>query len=127
MKEVRDVTLWEMENPYLYEVDYILYEDGEDTVMADRRKLMFGFRTVEITGYNPETNRGPFIMLNGKPLKIRGVNRHEFDPEHGRYVSREFNENDIILCRKTTSRQSARATIPTVATFTNFATNTASS
>ncbi|UKI48704.1 MAG: hypothetical protein L6V82_05630 [Clostridiales bacterium] len=58
-----------MENPYLYEVDYILYEDGEDTVMADRRKLMFGFRTVEITGYNPETNRGPFIMLNGKPLK----------------------------------------------------------
>ena len=100
LKEVRDVTLWEMENPYLYEVDYILYEDGEDTVMADRRKLMFGFRTVEITGYNPETNRGPFIMLNGKPLKIRGVNRHEFDPEHGRYVSREFNENDIILCRK---------------------------
>ena len=66
-KEVKDVILWESENPYLYEVDYVLYEDGEnDTVMSDRRKLMFGFRTVEIKGYNPDTKRGPFILLNGK-------------------------------------------------------------
>ena len=100
-KEVKDVILWESENPYLYEVDYVLYEDGEnDTVMSDRRKLMFGFRTVEIKGYNPDTKRGPFILLNGKPMKFRGVNRHEFDPEHGRYVTREFNESDIILLRK---------------------------
>lgn len=102
-KPVENPELWEMENPYLYEIDYILYEnDGENekSAVVDRRKLMFGFRTIEIKGYNPETKRGPFILLNGKPVKFHGVNRHEFDPEHGHAVSREFNENDIILCLK---------------------------
>lgn len=96
-RDVENPELWDTEKPYLYEVDYILYEDGK---IADRRKLMFGFRTVEIKMYNPETGRGPFIMLNGKPIKFRGVNRHEFDPEHGHAVTREFNESDIILCRR---------------------------
>lgn len=98
---VPNPVLWEPENPYLYEVDYVLYErDGRSggERVADRRKLMFGFRTVETTGYDPVSKRGPFILLNGKPLKFRGVNRHEFDPERGHAVSRAFNENDIILC-----------------------------
>lgn len=96
-KEVENPELWDIDTPYLYEVDYILYEGG---AVADRRKLMFGFRTIEITPYNPETKRGPFIMFNRKPLRFRGVNRHEFDPERGHAVTREFNESDIILCRQ---------------------------
>lgn len=97
LKNILNVTLWEIENPYLYEVDYVLFEG---TKMSDRRKLMFGFREIEITPYNKETKRGPFILLNGKPVRFRGVNRHEFHPDYGHAVPRELIEQDIILCRK---------------------------
>lgn len=92
-----DVELWDIDNPYLYEVDYVLYEDDE---MCDRRKLFFGFKTVQIIPYNPTTKRGPFIHLNNLPLRFRGVNRHEFHPDYGHAVPRELIEKDIILCRQ---------------------------
>lgn len=91
--EVSQFALWSHEFPNLYTIEVIL-KDGDK--FLDRRKSNFGFRKVEIA---PVVNgKGPFILINGKPLKICGVNRHEFHPEVGHAVDVDMIEKDIQIC-----------------------------
>lgn len=93
---ISDIVLWSHENPYLYELQFDLYDNlGK---LVDTRKLNFGFRKIEISK-KTETAE-PMVLLNGKQLKIYGVNRHEFHPEYGHAVPRELIEKDIVLCRQ---------------------------
>ena len=94
-ESVSDFLLWSHEYPNLYGVVVELF-DGEENV--DRRITNFGFRKVEITPM--KDGKGPFILLNGVPVKFCGVNRHEFHPEYGHAVPLALTEKDIILCRK---------------------------
>lgn len=86
--------LWSHEKPELYDLDIKLDDDG---AFADRRKCRFGFRKVEIAPM--KDGRGPFILLNGKPIKICGVNRHEFHPRYGHAVPKELIKADLLLCK----------------------------
>ena len=54
--------------------------------------VKFGFRVVEINDQQ--------ILLNGKPILIKGVNRHEFDPRTGYAVSRESMEAQVKLLKQ---------------------------
>ncbi len=92
--QVDGVKLWSHEDPQLYDVKVTLLLDG---VTADIRSCKFGFREVRIVPFSD--GKGPFILLNGKPLKIRGVNRHEFHPYYGHAVPKELIEADIKLCK----------------------------
>ena len=94
---VENVTLWSHENPYLYTVRTELYEN--DTII-DVREHKFGFREIKIEKYNRETKRGPFILFNGVPLKICGVNRHDFHPDYGHAVPEEITRADLELLKK---------------------------
>ncbi|MDR3215820.1 MAG: DUF4981 domain-containing protein [Clostridiaceae bacterium] len=94
--DLKEVKLWSHENPYLYGLTVQLVD--ADGLAVDTRTLKFGFRSVEIVPL--KDGRGPFILLNGKPLKIKGVNRHEFHPEYGHAVPRDLIEADILLCRR---------------------------
>ena len=85
--------LWSHEDPYLYDLDLTLYKDGK---LIDRRIGRFGFREIKTVPMQGE--KGPFILLNGKPLKIRGVNRHEFHPEYGHAVPKELILKDLLTC-----------------------------
>ena len=96
-KQLDKVRLWSNEYPNLYSVDFILFEGGK---MKDRRRMSLGFRDIKIVGYNEQTKRGPFILLNGRPYLIKGVNRHEFHPEYGHAVPKELIEKDILLCKR---------------------------
>jgi len=92
---IENPVLWSHENPYLYNLTIKLYgADGE----VDCRKCKFGFREIKIVPMID--GRGPFILLNGKPLKFRGVNRHEFHPEYGHAVPCEKIKADLELCLK---------------------------
>ena len=91
---LKDVKLWSDEYPNLYRVRIILLADGKE---VDRREYDFGFREVRIQGM--KDGRGPFILLNGRPIKIYGVNRHEFHPYHGHAVPHELIEKDLLLCK----------------------------
>lgn len=51
-----------------------------------------GFRKIEIAN--------GLFLVNGKPLKIKGVNRHDFDMYNGRTVTRESMIEDIILMKQ---------------------------
>lgn len=91
--------LWSAEDPYLYKlrVTLTVLTEGRRE-FADMRELDFGFRKVEIIPMIG--GREPYIALNGKPLKIRGVNRHEFHPDFGHAVPKEYTEADIVLLKR---------------------------
>jgi len=67
------LTLWSPENPKLYDV---LIQTEMDTI-----RDQIGLRTIE--------TRGPDILLNGKPVFLRGICIHEEAPFRGRAFSRE--------------------------------------
>lgn len=94
---VKDFQLWSHENPYLYNVKVTLIENGN---VLDVREHKFGFREIRIEKYNEETKRGPFILLNGVPLKICGVNRHDFHPDYGHAVPEEIIRSDLELLKR---------------------------
>ena len=86
---VRRVKTWSAETPYLYKLQLYLTEDGE---LIETLTHQVGFRKIEI-------NNGR-LLLNGAPLTIRGVNRHEWDPYTGRTVTEESMVNDIKLMKQ---------------------------
>lgn len=95
-KAVNSFKLWSHENPYLYTVRFTLL-DGEKVI--DIREHKYGFRDIRIQKYDPVTKRGPFILLNGVPLKICGVNRHDFHPDHGHAVPESIIKSDLMLLK----------------------------
>ena len=80
---------WSAELPHLYRLQMVLYDaEGKIKEVISRP---IGFRTVEITGAN--------LLVNGKRILIKGVNRHETDPYTGQVVSRESMEKDVMLMK----------------------------
>lgn len=81
---------WSAEIPSLYRCVVSLLDDGGNVV--DIEAYDVGFRVVEI--------RDGQLCLNGEPLLIRGVNRHEHHPEHGHVVSEADMIRDIKLMKQ---------------------------
>jgi beta-galactosidase len=81
---VPDVEPWSAEVPQLY--------DAEVVADAERVWLRLGFRTVAIVD-------GVFTV-NGRPVLLRGVNRHEFSPDRGRAVTREEMLADVVAMKR---------------------------
>jgi beta-galactosidase len=82
--------LWSAETPYLYSAQAVL-EDAEGNV-AEAKNVRFGFRATEI--------RGGVLLINGRPVKLCGVNRHDFDPDFGWAVPEERFRQDISLMKR---------------------------
>ncbi len=81
---------WTAETPYLYQLLFILKDSEGKIVEVIPQKT--GFRKVEIAGEK--------LLLNGKPILIKGINRHESDPRTGQYVSEAVMEKDIQLLKQ---------------------------
>ena len=83
--QVKAPALWSAEQPNLYEaVVKVANESGQ---VQQYTVLPFGFRRIEI--------KNGMILLNGKRLVIRGINRHEFYSKCGRAISPDLIEKDI--------------------------------
>lgn len=78
---------WSAEEPNLYKLVVTLYDKRGKLLEAKRCDV--GFRSIEIS---KET--GAFL-INGKPTKLYGVNRHDHHPERGKALTREDMEADI--------------------------------
>lgn len=87
---VASPNLWSAESPYLYRVVVSLID--EQAQVVDCEAYNVGFRSVEITDAQ--------LKVNGKPLLIRGVNRHEHHPELGHVMTREDMIRDIKLLKQ---------------------------
>jgi beta-galactosidase len=81
---------WTAETPYLYTLLLSLIDDSGETTEVVACKV--GFRKVEI--------KDSQLRINGVPVYIKGVNRHEHDPVMGRYVQEESMIEDIRLMKR---------------------------
>ncbi len=59
--------LWSVDDPYLYRLITLVRQGGK---IVDSSNTRFGIRTVEMNAVNG-------LLLNGKPLKIKGTNNHQ--------------------------------------------------
>lgn len=108
---VGNVKAWTAETPYLYTLEATLvgrpagkkvgkgYALTDEAVVKDVVNIKVGFRHVEIVPNNG-LGGGTMLAVNGKPIMIKGVNRHEMDPDGGYIVSRERMIEDIKLMKR---------------------------
>jgi beta-galactosidase len=81
---------WTAETPNLYTLLVELIDARGALVQATPQRI--GFRTVEI--------RNGQVQVNGRPITIRGTNRHEHDPENFHVVSMDSMRRDIALMKR---------------------------
>ena len=86
---VREPKKWSAETPHCYRLVAALWE-GDTLLEAEACDV--GFRRVEI--------KNGLLTLNGKPLLIRGVNRHEHHPSRGQVVTEADMIQDILLMKQ---------------------------
>jgi len=82
-KTIEDVLKWSAEKPWLYNLIVKVTAGNQEQVVAQK----VGFRITEI--------RNGQFLLNGQPVYIKGVNRHEHNDEAGHTVTREEMLTDI--------------------------------
>ncbi|WNH09088.1 glycoside hydrolase family 2 TIM barrel-domain containing protein [Thalassobellus suaedae] len=88
--EILDVNKWSAENPYLYTLLIDLKDSKGKTIEASSIKI--GFRTTEI--------KGGQLLVNGKPILLKGVNRHEHNQDFGHVVNKEDMLADIKMMKQ---------------------------
>ncbi len=81
---------WTAETPYLYKLLVTLRDDLGRVLSVQQCSV--GFRQVEVRNGN--------LLVNGVPIKIKGVNRHEMHPDLGRAVSLDCMIQDILLMKR---------------------------
>jgi len=87
---IKEPAKWSAEHPNLYNVLITLTDEAGETIEVVGCRI--GFRKVEI--------KGGQLLVNGKAIYCKGVNRHEHDPVTGHYISRESMIRDIKLMKQ---------------------------
>lgn len=86
---VKKPHLWSAEDPYLYDLLFIVKQNGEPVEYINQK---VGFRQFEMKDH--------LMCLNGKRIVFKGVNRHEFSSKTGRAVSTEEIIQDIVTMKR---------------------------
>jgi len=89
-QQVNNPKKWSAETPNLYTLLLTLRNASGEVVEVIPRKI--GFRTSEI--------KNGHLLVNGKYILIKGVDRHEHSPDHGHHVSRALMIKDITLMKQ---------------------------
>ena len=85
---LKDRDLWDAEHPRLHRLSVDLIAGGRTVETVTRR---VGFREVEVAGTR--------VLVNGRPVKLKGINRHETHPLLGRSLTPELWRKDAELFR----------------------------
>lgn len=88
--QIKSPKLWSAEFPNLYTIIIALKDSKGET--AEITKTSFGFREIEMKDLQ--------VHINGKPIKIKGVNRGESHPETGKTLTEESMIQDIVLMKQ---------------------------
>lgn len=87
--EIENPYKWTAETPYLYTLRASVMNGGK---ISEIIPVKVGFRKIEL--------KNAQILVNGKPVLFKGVNRHEIDPDGGYVISRERMIQDIQIMKK---------------------------
>ncbi len=82
--------LWSVDHPNLYTLRLQLQK--ADGTIVEQTTQQVGFRTIEIADGR--------LLINGRAIKIRGVNRHEHDPYRARVMTEELMKQDLQLMKQ---------------------------
>lgn len=85
---------WSAEHPHLYNLVVVLSDEAG--AVLDVRVVPWGFRQIDIEP-GPD---GAKLTVNGRPVKLYGVNRHDIHPRYGQAVPRDVIESDLILMKQ---------------------------
>ena len=88
--KVAGIKPWTAEAPYVYDLELSLMRGS---TVLHRTTERFGFRTFEV-------RPGSGLFLNGRKIRLKGVNRHCFWPDSGRCLSREVSYDDVRLIKQ---------------------------
>ena len=88
-EEIFEPALWSAETPNLYTLRVLAYTKKG---VAESLEIPFGFRTVEIVGNQ--------LLVNGKPILIKGADRHELSPTGGYNVTEAEMVRDIRIMKE---------------------------
>ncbi len=86
---IDDVRTWSAEDPVLYTVLVRIQNEGRFTEYVTRK---IGFRSVELKGNQ--------VLVNGRPIKFKGVNLHEHHPYTGHVMDEETLLKDLEIMKK---------------------------
>ncbi len=89
-ERIPDVKTWSAETPYLYTL-YLTLKDKAGRVLQIVPQRV-GFRSIQIKDRN--------LLVNGKRVLFKGVNRHEHDPKNGHVVSKADMLKDVEMMKK---------------------------
>lgn len=87
---IKHPRLWSAETPELYRL--IIKLKNNKNEMVDKAECYFGVRKIAV--------KGDVFYINGKAVKLKGVNRHEQHPRTGKHVSRALMIKDIELMKQ---------------------------
>lgn len=85
--EIRNVLKWSAEHPNLYTLTMQLSDDDGQLLQSTGTRV--GFRSVEV--------KDGQLLVNGQPVLLKGVNRHEHDGKTGHVISKEGMLKDIQM------------------------------
>lgn len=86
--EIQNPNLWSPDDPYLYKVISRIYSNDKSERLLDQLITPLGLRWYEFDDQNR-------FILNGKPTKLIGANRHQDKPEKGSALSDDDHRNDF--------------------------------
>ena len=87
---ISDVEQWSAEIPNLYRLTIVLSDQNNRALEYISTKI--GFRSVEI--------KGGQLLVNGQPILLKGVNRHEHDMHYGHVVDEKMMRKDLELMKQ---------------------------
>ena len=97
---IPEVAAWSAEHPNLYRLEMMIKMDGQITEIIPAH---VGFRRFEMVQTEQLAANGkPYtvLLVNGQPIKFKGVNVHEHNPETGHYVTEELMRKDFELMKQ---------------------------
>ena len=98
--DLKNVAPWSAEHPNLYKLLMTIKEEGK---VIEVVPFNVGFRRFEMKQIDQVAENGkPYTVLlfNGQPVKFKGVNIHEHNPETGHYVTEELMRKDFELMKQ---------------------------
>lgn len=99
-KDINNVSKWSSEQPNLYKLLMTVKEDGKVTEVVPYN---VGFRRFEMKQLDQIAGNGkPYtvLLVNGQPIKLKGVNIHEHNPATGHYVTEDIMRRDFELMKQ---------------------------
>ena len=95
--ELPNVATWTSENPNLYKLLITVKKEGDDN--GEVVPYPVGFRKFEIKTVTTKNRKDRLFLVNGQPIKFKGVNIHETNPETGHYVTEDIMRKDFEIMK----------------------------